>query len=85
MQNISIASIEIIDLRVGLMDWLNYHHLVYFWVVVREGSRLAKQLWLGFPETLEGAPMLLPAGNTWSRRALDQWFESQDTRPQVVA
>src|ERR687892_446871 len=20
------------------MDWLNYHHLLYFWVVAREGS-----------------------------------------------
>jgi len=20
------------------MDWLNYHHLHYFWVVAREGS-----------------------------------------------
>jgi len=20
------------------MDWLNYHHLLYFWVVAREGT-----------------------------------------------
>jgi LysR family transcriptional activator of nhaA len=20
------------------MDWINYHHLLYFWVVAREGS-----------------------------------------------
>ena len=20
------------------MEWLNYHHLLYFWVVAREGS-----------------------------------------------
>ena len=29
--------------------------------------------------------MLLPASNTWLRRALDQWFDSRDIRPQVVA
>ncbi|HEU5075742.1 MAG TPA: LysR family transcriptional regulator, partial [Polyangiaceae bacterium] len=23
------------------MDWLNYHHLLYFWVVAREGSLVA--------------------------------------------
>jgi hypothetical protein len=30
------------------MEWLNYHHLLYFWVVAREGgwSRGKK---LGFP------------------------------------
>ena len=28
------------------MDWLNYHHLLYFWTVVREGgvSRAADKL-----------------------------------------
>lgn len=38
-----------------------------------------------FPNSLEGAPMLLPATNTWLRRALDQWFEERNIRPQVVA
>ena len=33
------------------MDWLNYHHLYYFWLVAREGSiaRAAKQLHLSHP------------------------------------
>lgn len=33
------------------MDWLNYHHLLYFWVVAREGSivRAAAQLHLAQP------------------------------------
>ena len=28
------------------MEWLNYHHLLYFWTVVREGgvSRAAEKL-----------------------------------------
>ncbi|MCE2727238.1 MAG: transcriptional activator NhaR [Planctomycetaceae bacterium] len=24
--------------EIGLMDWLNYHHLLYFWAAAREGS-----------------------------------------------
>jgi LysR family transcriptional activator of nhaA len=33
------------------MDWLNYHHLLYFWMVVREGgvSRAAEKLRLAQP------------------------------------
>ncbi len=33
------------------MEWLNYHHLLYFWTVAREGSvtRAAAQLRLGQP------------------------------------
>lgn len=33
------------------MDWLNYHHLLYFWVVAREGSIAAasKELCLAHP------------------------------------
>ncbi|MDX1947720.1 MAG: transcriptional activator NhaR [Pirellulaceae bacterium] len=33
------------------MDWLNYHHLLYFWMVAREGSivRAAAQLHLAEP------------------------------------
>jgi LysR family transcriptional activator of nhaA len=37
------------------MDWLNYHHLLYFWVVAREGSvtRASEQLRLAQP-TISG-------------------------------
>lgn len=37
------------------MDWLNYHHLMYFWVVAREGSvaKACKQLHLAQP-TISG-------------------------------
>ncbi len=37
------------------MDWLNYHHLMYFWVVAREGSvaKACKQLRLAQP-TISG-------------------------------
>jgi hypothetical protein len=46
------------------MDWLNYHHLFYFWTVVREGgvSKASKVLRLAQPtvsgqiKALENAP-----------------------------
>ena len=33
------------------MEWLNYHHLLYFWTVVREGgiSKAAQKLRLSQP------------------------------------
>jgi LysR family transcriptional activator of nhaA len=33
------------------MEWLNYHHLLYFWVVAKEGSivRAGKELRLAHP------------------------------------
>lgn len=42
------------------MDWLNYHHLFYFWVIAKEGSiaRASKRLRLA-PPTLSGQLRLL--------------------------
>jgi LysR family transcriptional activator of nhaA len=46
---------------------------------------LAGQLKEGFPGSLNGAPMLLPAAQTAWRHQLDHWFEVQGVRPNVVA
>lgn len=37
-----------------------------------------------FPRCLEEIPLLLPTENTVLRRSLDQWFEEQGIRPQVL-
>lgn len=37
-----------------------------------------------FPEVLQEAPMLLPAGNTNVRRVLDQWLDSRQMTPLIV-
>jgi LysR family transcriptional activator of nhaA len=37
-----------------------------------------------FPRSLDGAPFLLPAGNTSLRRSLEFWFDSESIRPLVV-
>ncbi len=39
----------------------------------------------GFPASLDGAPMLLPTAGLSLRRSLDQWFERNHIRPQVIA
>lgn len=37
-----------------------------------------------FPQGLKGAPLLLPTRNNAMRGRIDQWFETQDVRPDVV-
>lgn len=46
---------------------------------------LAKRLRRKFPESLEGAPMLLPTANTALRHSLDRWLDDQGIRPEIVA
>lgn len=45
---------------------------------------LAAKLRRRFPQSLHDAPMFLPTPHTALRRALDQWFESEEIRPQIV-
>ena len=42
------------------MEWLNYHHLLYFWTVVREGgvSKAAEKLRLAQPTVSAQVRML---------------------------
>jgi LysR family transcriptional activator of nhaA len=47
--------------------------------------QLARRYRNGFPGSLDGVPMLLPSSNSTFRRALDQWFQSHDIRPEIVA
>jgi len=44
---------------------------------------LAGRLRPGFPGSLHGAPILLPARDTGSRRALDRWFEEERVVPRL--
>jgi LysR family transcriptional regulator, transcriptional activator of nhaA len=63
-----------------------YNHLLGETGVTFFAARtLASQLRRGFPQSLRGAPFLLPLEHLALRRALDQWFERNDVKPQVVA
>lgn len=46
--------------------------------------KLATQYKRNFPESLNGAPFLLPTQNTTLRRALETWFDSTGILPHVV-
>ena len=47
--------------------------------------KLARTCRKGFPGSLEGVPLLLPNSDSTFRRALDEWFQSKDVRPEIVA
>lgn len=46
--------------------------------------RLARQLSRKFPDSLDGAPALLPMTDTGFRRSLEQWFHAHRVRPRLV-
>ena len=45
---------------------------------------LATKLRRNFPESLNGAPALLPSENMGMRAALETWFDAQGIRPRVI-
>jgi LysR family transcriptional activator of nhaA len=47
-------------------------------------ASLAKAYHKGFPQSLDGAPLLLPAEGTALRRSLEQWFDGLGIRPAAV-
>ena len=54
-------------------------------VTIFGASPLAAKYRKGFPASLEGAPLLMPAPGADLRRVLDQWLAANDVRPRVVA
>jgi LysR family transcriptional regulator, transcriptional activator of nhaA len=54
-------------------------------VTVFAPRRVAAAYRRRFPESLNGAPFLLPTEQASLRRSLAQWFETKGIRPQVVA
>jgi len=54
-------------------------------VSVFGGPDMAKHYRKHFPQSLDGAPFLLPTENTALRRALEQWFDASGIRPSIVA
>jgi LysR family transcriptional activator of nhaA len=47
-------------------------------------KKLATRFRFGFPESLDGAPMLVPIEMTPMRQSLERWFESVNVRPVIV-
>ena len=53
-------------------------------VLVFGTPKLAAACRRRFPESLDGAPMLLPLEGSALRRSLDSWFERWNLRPRVI-
>jgi LysR family transcriptional activator of nhaA len=53
-------------------------------VIFVGGPSIAARYRKDFPQSLQGAPILLPTENTAFRRSLDFWFESKNIRPVIV-
>lgn len=47
-------------------------------------KRLVDEYRRGFPDSLEGAPMLVPTDNTLLRRSIESWFDRNNLRPHIV-
>ncbi|MDD5403921.1 MAG: transcriptional activator NhaR [Sulfuricella sp.] len=62
-----------------------FGHSLGEWDIMIYGSRsLAERYRPGFPDSLNGAPMLLPTRNNALRGRLDQWFEAKSIRPEIA-
>jgi LysR family transcriptional activator of nhaA len=53
-------------------------------VSVLGSGRITPRYRRGFPRSLDGAPFLLPSGDSGLRLALEEWFRKQGVRPRVV-
>ena len=53
-------------------------------VAIFGAKRLATRYRPGFPNSINGAPFLLPARDTALRRSLDLWFETHRIRPTII-
>lgn len=63
---------------------LAFNHVLGECSVSVFGTKELQQKYLpGFPQSLHDAPMLLPTQNTTLRRALENWFDQQEIRPDV--
>ncbi len=62
-----------------------FHHLLgECGVSFMASTRVAAGYRKKFPFSLDGAPFLLPTGDTALRRSLEHWFSSKDISPQIV-
>lgn len=48
-------------------------------------KRIAQKYARGFPQSLNGAPILLPVARTALRRSIDEWLEREEIQPHIVA
>jgi LysR family transcriptional activator of nhaA len=70
--------------RRGLSIKVYNHLLGECGVTFLSVKKLATRFRVGFPESLDRAPMLVPIEMTTMRQSLERWFESMNIRPVIV-
>jgi LysR family transcriptional activator of nhaA len=69
----------------SLKSRVHNHRLARSGMTFCAAPGLATKLRRNFPQSLDGAPALLPSENMGTRIALETWFSEQGVRPRVVA
>lgn len=88
LSDLALHRLDIVLADSPLTPQLNvraFNHLLGECCVTVFGTpELAKKYKKGFPESLDGAPMLLPTQTTTLRRSLEQWFDQHNIRPDIA-
>jgi len=89
LADLSVHKIDLVLADAPMSPTLNvraYNHLLgesgLSFFTTRKAARKYRS---GFPQSLNGAPMLMPTASSALRRSLEQWLEQQDIKPVVVA
>ncbi len=89
LAELSVHKLDLVLADCPISPTLNiraYNHLlgesgISFYAARRGAAKYERD----FPDSLHGAPMLMPTANSAQRRLLEQWLERQDIKPVIVA
>ena len=85
---LAIHSLDLVIADVPMMPSLRvraFSHLLGETTISIFGTaELTRDVRRGFPQSLDGAPMLLQTTNTALRLSLDQWFDVHEIKPNIV-
>ncbi len=89
LASLAVHEIDLVIADTGIPPTVNirgYSHMLgECSTTVFGAAKLVQRYRRKFPESLMGAPMLLPKQGTTVRRNLDQWFAARQIFPKIVA
>jgi LysR family transcriptional activator of nhaA len=89
LADLSVHKLDLVLADAPISPALNvkaYNHLlgesgISFFARTEDAKRYRRN----FPDSLDGAPMLMPTSTSSLRRSLDQWLENRNIKPNIVA
>lgn len=89
LADLSVHKLDLVLADAPISPTLNvkaYNHLlgesgISFFARSEDARRYRRN----FPDSLDGAPMLMPTSTSSLRRSLDQWLENRNIKPYIVA